>query len=589
MADGYTKQGTPIVEHWIGQIARGKQFRSQFAHEPEWTTWRRWYRGEWNPKILPSNVYFKMMRTLIPRIYYRNPSVSLTPSKPGLENYLLCKLLERADNKLIDIMGLKGQMKRAVQHACMFGTGGLRLGYGAEFTPTPDDIDTTDPDTGSARVQKKVEYNDLVHPNMPWLLAAHPSTIIVPHGAPDIHSARWYCFETNRPADDVKSDPRYDSQARKLIQAGTSDGKLIARTQPKSARDREGVVLWEIHDKKTGLVFVLAPHVADTRIEGKVLYCEQDDLQINGRLNYYPLIFNNDDEVFWGIPDSQIIAPQQGEKNEVRTQIRNHRRIAIAKLLYEKGSVDPDEMSKLIDGNANGAVMVKNIAGVQELNMGSVAQVLQILERVESIVDLDVEQLLGLGVNQFGEYAPGSADRSATEANIVNQATAIRVDERRDACADLLVDVISDMNHTIIERWDSEMVLDIVGPAGVPIWIAVQPHAMREALYDTKIDPDTSLPLTKALREQKAVQIYGILKTNPLVNPVHLTQFLVGEMYGTDADFLLQQPLFNTSPKNPMQLGEAASAMGQLPQPDMGKLQQMLAAPAQVIPPQLQT
>ena len=42
-------------------------------------------QGERRKGILPSNVYFKMLRTLIPRVYYRNPSVSLTPKKPGLE------------------------------------------------------------------------------------------------------------------------------------------------------------------------------------------------------------------------------------------------------------------------------------------------------------------------------------------------------------------------------------------------------------------------------------------------------------------------------------------------------------------------
>jgi hypothetical protein len=588
MADGYTSGGKPIPEYWIGQVTKGKQFRSQYAHEPEWPTWRRWYRGEWNPRILPSNVYFKTMRTLIPRVYYRNPSVSLTPSKPGLENLLLCKLLERADNKLIDVMGLKEQMKHAVQHSCMFGTGFIRLGYGAEFTPTPEDIDTAEPDAGGAKVRKRVEYNDLVHPNMPWTLCAHPGSVILPHGCSDIHSARWICFECTRPLDDIKADPRFDNV--KDLMAGVSEGKLLARAPSMSARDREGVVLWEIRDKKTGLVFVLAPHAVNTRTDSKVLFCAEDELTINGRLPAYPLIFNNDDEVFWGIPDSQIIAPQQGEKNEIRTQLRNHRRVAIAKLLYETGAVDPDEMSKLIDGNANVGVQVKNINGVRELNNSGIQQVIQILERVEAAVSNDVQELLGMGVNQFGEYAPGSADRSATEANIVNQATMIRIDERRDACADLLVSLITDLNHTIIERWTGDIVQDVIGPAGIPIWLRAQQSEMRDALYETKVDPDTSLPQTKALREQKAVQLYGILKTNPMINPVHLTQFLLTEMYGVDADFLLNIPLFNTTEEKPMEVGQAAQQMRALPPPNMEKLQSALAAnPAQVIPPQFQS
>jgi hypothetical protein len=556
--DGYTSAGKPIPQFWIEAVAKGKTFRRTYAHEESWPMWRRWYRGEWQPTILPSNVYFKMMRTLVPRIYYRNPSVSLTPSKPGVENMLLSKLLERADNKLIDVMGVKQQMKRAVQHAVMFGTGGLRLGFGAEFTPTPDDIDTSGPDTGGRRVKKRVEYNDLVHPNMPWLLAAHPGQVVVPHNTVDIHSARWVCFEDIRTLDDIKADPRFENT--KDLMSGITEGRLLARTQAMSDRNREGVILWEIRDKKTGLVFVMAPHAVNTRAADKVLFCEEDSLQVSGRLPYYPLVFNTDDEVFWGVSDSQILSPQQGEINEIRTQIRNHRRVAIAKILSEIGAISPDEESKLIDGNSSGVIHVKNINGVKELQPLAIPQA---LIEATGLLGQEVQELLGLGVNQFGEYAPGSADRSATEANIVAQATQIRIDERRDACADLLVDVVSDMNHVIIEHWDSEMVMDIVGPEGVQLWVKFQPSLLREAIYDVKIDPDTSLPLTKQLREQKADAFYERAKMNPLLDPMLLTKFWLGEQYGVDADHMVREQAANTSQQNPMDVNGAMQLMQQ--------------------------
>jgi hypothetical protein len=181
--------------------------------------------------------------------------------------------------------------------------------------------------------------------------------------------------------------------------------------------------------------------------------------------------------------------------------------------------------------------------------------------------------LLGLGVNQFGEYAPGSADRSATEATIVAQATQIRVDERRDACADLLTEIVTDLNQIITTRWPADIVADIVGPAGVPIWIRATRDQLGQlyqgsvALYNVKVDPDTALPLTKALRESKATNFYQLGKLNPLLDPQHLTQFWINEMYGVDADFILRQPLFNTSPDQPMPLDQAAQQIRQMPTP----------------------
>lgn len=562
MVAGYTSGGKPVPAWWVGEVDRGKKFRAERAHQAEWARWRRWYRGEWDASTLPSNVYYKLIRTLIPRVYFRNPSVSITPSKPGVENYLLSKLIERADNKLYDTMGVKEQMKRAVQNGIMFGTGAMGLGYGAQYTPSPDALSTEAPDEGGRRVRNHVEYNDLISANMPWALSVHPGSFVVPQFCISIHDARWSCVESWRSIEDVKADSRLEHTSN--IGQGPSKSILVARNQQ---QPRDGVCLWEIRDKKTGLVFVLAPYAEGLPTEGKVLYCGEDELQLNGRLPLYPLIFNTDDECFWGIPDSQIISPQQGEKNEIRTQLRNHRRIAIAKLLYQTGAVNPDELSKLIDGNANIAVAVKDINGIKELNFNGLAQIMSILENTDALIDNEVQQLLGLGVNQFGEYAPGSADRSATEATIVAQATQIRVDERRDACADLMVNMTTDLNQIITTRWPTDIVQDIVGPAGVPVWISATRDQLAEARYNLKVDPDSALPQTKALREQKAMMLYQIGKENPLLEPTHLTQFWLHEMYGVDADWLLKQPLFNTSPQAPMALPQAAQAFAQLPPP----------------------
>jgi hypothetical protein len=557
MVDGYTRGGIPIPEYWVGEINRGKAFRKEKAFETKWADWRRYYRGEWKAGILPSNIFFKMMRTMVPRIYYRNPSVSLTPTRPGVENMVLTKLMERADNKLHDIMGTKGQMKRAVQQAIMFGTGGVRLGYGAEFSPTPDDLGTSEPDAGGSKFAHHVEYNDLVHPNMPWLMAAHPGSVIVPVGAPDIHAARWVCFETWRSAADLKADPRF--RHTDSLGDGThagSGGMLLAKSS--GQKSQPGVQLWEIRDKKTGMVFVMAPNANDQRSsQQKTLYCETDDLLYNKRLNYYPLIFNMDDEAFWGIPDSQIMEPQQIEKNEVRTQMMYHRRVALAKFLYETGSIAPDELAKLVDGNIFNGIQVKSINGVKEFNPPAIPPALL---QMEADIDRETQEIIGLGVNQFGEYAPGSADRSATESQIVNQATQIRMDERRDACADLLTDVTSHINHIILEHWTGDIVLDVMGPEGVPIWIKFQAHELKDALYDIKIDPDTSIPQTRQLREQRAFALYAQLKQNPLIDPMQLTRYLTNEIDGVWADSLIKMQ--NTSPQNPAPLSAVIQSAG---------------------------
>lgn len=567
MSQGW-ERGKPDPGWWINEIHKGLNFRKKYTKEVEWSKWRKWYRGEWPRGVLPTNIYFKMLRTLVPRVYYRNPSVSVTPTLPGIEQMLFAKLLERADNKLLDLMGVKGQMKRAVQLSIMFGTSVPMMGYGAQFAPTPEALSTEAPEGRSRRLRDRVEYNSLIHPNTPWFLTAHPGDVVFPDKCALWEDARWVCLMTRRSAADLAADPRFPGA--KDLPDGAKGSSLVYDGGPGRVVP-DGVRFWIIRDKKTQQVFAMAPDADD---EHKILLQDDDLLQVDGGLPAYPLVFNIDDESIWGVPDSQIIAPQQVEINEIRTLIMRHRRISLAKLLVEVGTIEPDEASKLTDDNVAPVVFLKNINAVKELNPGQIPPALLTSEQLAA---QDVQEILGLGTNQFGEYAPGSADRSATEANIVAQATQIRVDERRDTCADLLTQFVTDMNHVIMEHWTEEQIAPVTGPAGVQIWLKYQPSMLRQGHYDVKIDPDTSVPLTKQIREAKANQLYALLfMKNPLINPQALTAFLLNETYGVEADFIMNNPLLQTTPSNPMSVPEAAGRIAEMqahfptPQPEGG-------------------
>ena len=74
---------------------------------------------------------------------------------------------------------------------------------------------------------------------------------------------------------------------------------------------------------------------------------------------------------------------------------------------------------------------------------------------------------------------------------------------------------------------------------GIPIWVRFTGEMLRSSSYELNIDPDSAVPQTKELREQKAVQTYQILSTNPLVDPMRLTRMLLHEMHGVQYDDLI--------------------------------------------------
>lgn len=529
MSDGYL-YGKPDTQWWLSQLRAGIKYRKKYAYEPMWDTWRKYYRGEWAPGVMPSNIFFKMVRTMVPRIYFRNPSISITASKPGWDQMVLAQVLERIDNKLISVMHVKEHFKRMVHDTIMFGTGVGKLGYGAEYTPSPDLISTVDPLVN----RKRVEYNSDVRPNQPWFMRIHPGSFIVPAGAPDWASCRWAAHWTRRHVDDVQADPR-------LKNTSTLKPGQVFMEGPKGepGTSLEGMVdLVQINDKKTGKVFVIAPYGEDTK---KVCFYDDDDLQHDGRLPYYPMIYNQDDRVFWGVPDAMILDPVQREANETHTMIQKHRRISIRKILAKIGAISADEEAKLVDDSTGAVIHVDT--ELSDVKIFEQPPLPPGLTQADMLNKQEAQELIGLGVNQFGEFAPGSSDRSATEAGIVNQAAQIRTDERRDIAADLLTEMVNDVHHVIFEYWNEGQVVDIAGPYGVKVWLQFKPAMLKFGQYEVKVDPDSSLPETKDIREKRAVTTYQLMVQNPLIDPVKLTRFLLHEMHGVGLEDLMKSEI----------------------------------------------
>lgn len=552
---------------WMEEIRKGVDFRNKATHRAKWERWRNNYRGKWSGDTLPVNVYFKMLRTMVPRVYFRNPTVSITPrrgSEGKLDYWLFAQILERIDNALFDRIHLKHAMKTAVQDAFMFGNGIIKLGYGGQFTPTPDPVETTEP--GTNKKGQRLEYHSAILPDTPWTLRVPTGRFIVPQYALDWPSCRWAAHEERRHIDDVQSDPRFKNvsniQPGVLLQAGEEAINKLS----------DQVSMVEIRDKKSGDVFVISPMSKE-----KVLAHESDELQFNGRLPYFPIQFNPDDDGFWAIPDAQILEPHQTELNEIRRVVRMHRRISLLKYLVRQGGLTADALSKLADPNQVGAIIFadKDAAALsevlKEMQAGDIPNGLLKADQLEEQV---IQEVLGLGVNQFGEYAPGSADRSATEAMIVNQAVQIRTDERRDIVADVIVDITEHMNHIILDRWNQQQVVDIIGPDGSQIWVAFKASDMRSLEYDVKVDPDSAIPETRQLRRQNAKETLALFGQNQLMDPVKLTKWGLTEMQGPQLIDLMknggkpQEPMVQpgqpgSSPGQPAQAGEVIKMIAQ--------------------------
>ena len=534
MAQSGYSHGKPDAEYWLGEIRRGIQFRRKYASEHRWATWRNYYRGNWPRGVLPVNLFFRMLRTVVPRIYFRNPSISIQPTKPGADQAAFAQLIERIDNKLMRTMRMKDQLKKMVQQAWMFGTGiGVR-GYAQEFQPSPDvfgDEEAAQIKTKGTPMQR-VEYHSNVQKDMPWFLKCNTGDFIVPADTCEFEEARWYAEWIRRPQFEVQNDPRLKNM-KDIASTQPGMGDISGHTDSRRLT-KDTVDLIQIHDTMTGKVFIIAPYH-----HSKIALFDDDRLSTNNRPPCYRLVFNDDDEVFWGVPDSMILEPQQLELNEIRTLEMKHRRLSLLKIMYKKGTIEVPQLEKLLDGQVCAAVEV--LGELSDVDHFQVADIPNSLRVQGQEVLGDVRESMGFSRNQAGEYSEGaSKNPTATEANIVQAAAEIRIDERRDMLADVIVDLFEDIHTDIFERWRDDQIVQIMGADNIPVWVAFKPEMLKAARYEFQIDPDTAVPETKQMRMQKGVQTYTILKDNPLIDPELLTKYLLREMHGVQYDNMMR-------------------------------------------------
>lgn len=548
---GYIRK-RPDTQWWLEQIKAGDNFRKKFAYESEWPKWRDYYRGNWSKNIMPVNLFFTMMRTTVPRIYFRNPAVSITPGKAGLLNLAFARIIERTDNKLMKRMRFKQTMKRIVRDNFMFGTGVPKLGFGGFYSPTTvNELD----EIPLSKQGHAVEYYQFAENNMPWIGRVRPDNFTVQAGLETWEHARWTAEYIERDINDVRDDPRFEntSQLRPSRREETYFGNI--------QRPVNLVRLYEVRDRKTGKVFVFSP---DKGTEDKVLLFEDDMFQRYGGLPYFPTIFNEDDEAMWGVPDSKILEPYQLELNEIRTQIMKHRRLTLVKVLVQEKKMDVEEAEKLVSEDVGAVAFVKGDPNttVKIIQQSTIPQ--ELFKAAEEVMS-DVRETMAFSRNQMGEFNSGRGDTTATEATIVRLATEIRVDERRDSLADTTVDIIERMHAVIFDNWGAEEVIDVLGPGGIPIWVQFRGDLLKTGRYNINVDPDSTVPETRALREQRAIQLYTILKENPLIDPMKLTQYLLKELKGVQFDDMMKMlPAPEGGiPNRPVTPGDFANLIGQ--------------------------
>lgn len=541
LPDPATTEGSDELKDWKTAIRLGVRYRTTFGRSKKWSQYKNYYRGYFVEGTVPVNIIYAIGRSIIPQIYFRNLRVNITARRPGYWPNAL--VLERVDNTLVEEMGLKNTFKSMILDSYLCGRGMGIHGYDSEYGYNKELADTQGyGDTSLSSFSEKgekIEYNTNVNPGMPWYTRCNPLDFIVPWGTHNWEEAPWFAFRKLRPLKDILADQKYKN-TKNLKAPYRTVQERSDQDAPKTLSEdftQEFVELWEVHDKRTGIVKALSLD------HNEFLRDEEDEMQVDG-LPAKPIGFNEDPDHFWWTPDVRLIEQQQLEINDIRTMAKMHRRVGLLKVLYDKNMVKPEELEKLLDGNPKVAIAID--AGVTGDIRKAVAMFQSHVPPDLSIaageVRQDVREIIGFSRNQQGDYE-GSGRRSATEASIVRAASMIRIDERRDIMADHFSEVMRTTNQCIFKHWNEQRIVDFVGPDGVRYWVRFTGREIRgEFAY--KVNPEEAMPSNQATRRQDFQEFMNIAMKVPGLDVQYAMQ-----QYASNFDWLDNRSLFkNLSP-----------------------------------------
>lgn len=552
-----------FVNEWTSKIDSGLKYRKKFSSEDHWRKWREQYRGKWNSRIIPINRVFSMGRSLLPRVYFRTPSVMVTPLRPEFEAH--SRVVEAIDNYLIRELNLKYAIKKACLDSYLCGTGPIKLGYDSEFGFIPRQA--VDTDTGtitqvSTKTGDQIEYKVNVKPGMPWALRARPEDVVTPWGYDDPQTFPWIAHAIFRPLKDVQEDQKYNENKKKLSGGFSQQWKVKNPHLNREDNNESYCLLWEIRDVRKRKVYIIS--------EDTLLLDEDDALQIEG-LPWEFITFNEDSEHPWGISDVFINSPQQKELNEIRTQASALRKLSVIKILYQKGVLKKEELDKLL------STEIEDIGAGIEVDSDSLGGSIMEFQPKNTTndtttetreVEKDMRENSGFSTNQLGEFSPFHG-KTATEAQIVSQAAETRMDERRDIVADVVSNILRKWNQFIFKYWTGEKVIQVVGEQGKAEWISYTGD-MLKGEYMLKVDPDSGLPISRGMRYQMNKELLELLKGDVFIDQIKLRKMLLRQFDWLDptADQLVQESQgmgeggLGGTPERPLPFEEMMARMG---------------------------
>jgi len=306
--------------------------------------------------------------------------------------------------------------------------------------------------------------------------------------------------------------------------------------------DSDNCVVWEMYNKRDGLVYILCDGYPDFLREPSA-----PDIFIERFFPWFMTAFNEVDGRVYPISDVSLIRPMQRELNRSRQGLREHRFANRPKMAYAEGVLSEDDVDVLRMHPVNALIAIAGLQPGQDIN-----QVLQAIKGVPVDPNLyevnPVFQDLMRAVGDQEADLGGTGGATATESNIAASAKSTALSSAIDDIDDTLTGLARAAGQILLLNMSEEMVKNIVGPGAM--WPTLTKAEVSKEVY-LEVEAGSSGRPNQAQQLQNFERLAPILMQLPGVKPQFLAKEAIRRMDDTiDVDEAVAEGLPSVTAMN---------------------------------------
>jgi hypothetical protein len=284
--------------------------------------------------------------------------------------------------------------------------------------------------------------------------------------------------------------------------------------------DKQCCCVWEIYNRKDGLVYVACDGYPDFLREPGA-----PDTPLERFWPWFTLTFNetdHEDEVF-PPSDVRLMRDMQLDYNTARQGTREHRRAARPKTVVSAGALDPEDVEKLESHPANAILELNGLQPGQKVD--DLLQPFTGPEINPALYDVSpyFEDTLRVVGFQEANMGPTNSD-TATQSQIAEASRTTTMDSNVDDLDDLLTHLAKYGGQLLFANVSEATVKRIVGPGAV--WPDLTRQQIAEEVW-LEIEAGSSGNPNQAQQIANAQRIYPLVMQIPGIDPEFLARDLL--------------------------------------------------------------